>query len=92
MIVSQARQGPRISRWRTKPFQTNSKAIVEARNPQAQPGYFSGGVMIFASVFGSFVAIAVLQRLWPRKIEVRHRAGEATLEPGEHERMTGKWI
>jgi hypothetical protein len=29
--------------------------------------------MIFASIFGSFVAIAVLQRLWPRKVEVIHR-------------------
>ena len=72
--------------WRTRPVvsvERNVLAKSQANGVDAKGKFWtnpdpsnSSWPMIFASIFGSFVAIAVLQRMWPRKVHVIHKNSE----------------
>ena len=68
--------GPRISKWKTQPIPKNPPPmkLEQSGADSGQKSGFYNFAMIFGSIFGSFVAIALLQRAWPRRVEVVHRA------------------
>jgi len=83
--------GPRKSLWRTNPISSKPKDqlvhnhhIVPGADPSGQSQ--SGGMsftMIFASIFGSFLGIALISRMFgPRRVEVIHKNEPPQMYPG----------
>jgi hypothetical protein len=87
MLISRFQLAARKNLWKTKPgfplIRRQNDAMEKAswQNSSGQGYNDSSFTMIFASIFGSFVAIALLQRLWPRKVEVIHKSREESLSP-----------
>ena len=92
MLLSSFRTAARKSMWRTQPRTQLSKVNSIRVHPQSggSHSYFGHSTnssdnswpMIFAGIFGSFVAISLLQRLWPRRVEVIH----SHIDPVNNER------
>jgi hypothetical protein len=82
--------GPRKTLWRTNPTtkkQTNQlvqnhNVIPNAGNADQSPNGGMSFTMIFASIFGSFLGIALISRMFgPRRVEVIHKNEPAQMYP-----------
>lgn len=72
--------------WRTKPKDsslTRTNLPTKAHETPGNQNQEQSGtsfMMIFASIFGSVIAISLMQRLWPRRVEVVHKRQDENFE------------
>ena len=76
MNASSAVLGARKRLWRVGNISKSSRDGLEELNTDHSKNHTKRDgpslAMIFGSIFGSFVAISLLQRMWPRKVEIIH--------------------